>query len=128
MVDSRTQAYRNLIKSLLSCPSGEEPEILNTNLDFVDVGLVKAINVEVAQLNAQGHLNDASWLQNILNPLVIKYLEPKLRAYSNPSRSDRINRLTHPHRAKIPPIAFRGTSQPRQMPNSARHLCYTELT
>ncbi len=82
MVDSRTKAYRNLIKSLLSCPSGEEPEVLNTSLDFVDVGLVKAINVEVAQLNAQGHLNKASWLQNILNPLVIKYLEPKLRAYS----------------------------------------------
>lgn len=82
MDDSRTQTYRNLIKSLLSCPSGEEPEILNNYLDFVDVGLVKAINVEVAQLNAQGHLNDASWLQNILNPLVIKYLEPKLRAYS----------------------------------------------
>jgi tetratricopeptide (TPR) repeat protein len=84
MDENRAQAYLKLINALLTCPSGEEPEILNTYLDLVDVGFVKVINQFATQLNNQGNLNYAIAirLQNIIKPLVMEYLEPKLKAYS----------------------------------------------
>ena len=85
MDENRAQVYLQLINALLTCPSGEEPEILNTYLDLVDVGFVKVINQFATQLNNQGNLNYAIAirLQNIIKPLVMEYLEPKLKAYSN---------------------------------------------
>ena len=81
MVDSRTQAYRNLIKSLLSCPSGEEPEILNTKLDLVDVFFLDAITEVSMRLNNQDHQDYITRLQNVINPLVINFLKPNLKSY-----------------------------------------------
>lgn len=85
MDETRDRAYLQLINALLTCPSGEEPEILNTYLDLVDVGFVKVINQFATQLNDRGNLNYAIAirLQNIIKPLVMEYLEPKLKAYSN---------------------------------------------
>ena len=40
-------AYLNLIHQLLTCPSGEEAEILKTHPDLLDDGLVAAM-IEVA--------------------------------------------------------------------------------
>ena len=34
MNEERIQAYLNLIQALLSCPNGEEPQILQANLKY----------------------------------------------------------------------------------------------
>jgi hypothetical protein len=36
MDENRAQAYTNLIQQLLSCPNGEEPQILQANLELVE--------------------------------------------------------------------------------------------
>lgn len=50
MNEDRQSAYLNLIEELLTCPSGEETEILNTNSDLVDAGLTATLpNLEIEQ-------------------------------------------------------------------------------
>ena len=34
MDETRAQAYLNLIQQLLTCPNGEEPQVLQANLDI----------------------------------------------------------------------------------------------
>ncbi|WP_277882582.1 hypothetical protein [Microcoleus sp. FACHB-68] len=36
MDETRTQAYLQLINALLNCPAGEEPQILQANLELLD--------------------------------------------------------------------------------------------
>ena len=48
MNEQRTQAYLNLINQLLSCNDGDEPRILQENLELVDEELVEVM-VAVAQ-------------------------------------------------------------------------------
>ena len=58
MDEERLQAYRNLIQKLLSCPSGQEPEILNSHQDLVDGGLVQMMQ-QVAEWLAKKGNKDA---------------------------------------------------------------------
>ena len=57
-------AYLNLINQLLTCPSGEEQEILNTHPELLDDGLVAAMLEKADNLREQGELNNANWLNN----------------------------------------------------------------
>ncbi|BBD54627.1 hypothetical protein [Planktothrix agardhii] len=57
-------AYLNLINQLLTCPSGEEQEILNTHPELLDDGLVAAMLEKADNLREQGKLNKANWLKN----------------------------------------------------------------
>lgn len=81
MDENRAQAYLQLIKALLTCPSGEEPEILNTHLYLVDVFLIDAITEVSMGLNNQDHQDYLTRLQNVINPLVINFLQPNLKSY-----------------------------------------------
>jgi CHAT domain-containing protein len=57
-------AYLNLINQLLTCPSGEEQEILNTHPELLDDGLVVAMLEKADNLREQGKLNKANWLKD----------------------------------------------------------------
>jgi tetratricopeptide (TPR) repeat protein len=60
----RWEAYLNLVNALLNCASGQEPEILNTNIDLIDIGLLEAIQKVIDRLTQEGKEKAASWLQN----------------------------------------------------------------
>jgi len=64
MNSEREQAYLNLINQLLTCPSGEEAEVLETHPELLDDGLVAAMLEEAENLRRFGELNNANRLMN----------------------------------------------------------------
>jgi CHAT domain-containing protein/tetratricopeptide (TPR) repeat protein len=60
----RQQAYLNLINQLLTCPSEEEAEVLETHPELLDDGLVAAMLEEAENLRRFGQLNNANRLMN----------------------------------------------------------------
>ena len=65
MNEQRIQAYLNLIQQLLTCPSGEEPQILNQSLDLVDGGFVQVCELLAQKLQEAGEENQADFLRNL---------------------------------------------------------------
>lgn len=59
MSDNRQERYFNLIDQLLKCPSGQEPEILDSQPDLLDEGLVKTL-MQVAMMMAHQDNQDAA--------------------------------------------------------------------
>jgi len=59
MSDNRQERYFNLIDQLLKCPSGQEPEILDSEPDLLDEGLVKNL-MQVATMMAHQDNQDAA--------------------------------------------------------------------
>jgi hypothetical protein len=64
MNSEREQAYLNLINQLLTCPSGEEAQVLETHPELRDDGLVAAMLEEAENLREFGELNNANRLMN----------------------------------------------------------------
>jgi CHAT domain-containing protein/tetratricopeptide (TPR) repeat protein len=64
MNSEREQAYLNLINQLLTCPSGEEAQVLETHPELLDDGLVVAMLEEAENLRRFGQLNNANRLMN----------------------------------------------------------------
>jgi len=64
MKSEREQAYLNLINQLLTCPSGEEAQVLETHPELLDDGLVAAMLEEAENLRRFGQLNNANRLMN----------------------------------------------------------------
>jgi len=62
MDEQRFEDYWSLIQELLSCPSGEEEEILQHHPDLVDEGLV-SVMVRVAAMMAEEGDPNADWLR-----------------------------------------------------------------
>ena len=62
MDETRAQAYLQLIQTLLTCPNGEENQILNANSELVDAELVQMMRVVAAQLSADDRENAANFL------------------------------------------------------------------
>ncbi|MEG4635885.1 CHAT domain-containing tetratricopeptide repeat protein [Microcoleus sp. Aus8_D4] len=58
-------AYLQLIQQLLSCPSGEEAQILQDNLELLDAGFLQACEAVAATLAQQGNENNANFLRNL---------------------------------------------------------------
>jgi len=54
MNSERQPAYLNLINQLLTCPNGEEAEILKSHPDLLDNGLVAAMLEEADNLSKKG--------------------------------------------------------------------------
>ncbi len=69
MNEQRIAAYVNLIQQLLTCPSGEETQILIGHLKLVDEGFVQVCEQEAAQLQEQGQENQAAFLRNLAQQL-----------------------------------------------------------
>ncbi len=65
MEEQRLQAYYQLIKSLLNCPDGEEPEILAANTELLDAGFVQVLAAVADHFAQQGEENTANWLRNL---------------------------------------------------------------
>ncbi|MEG4407095.1 CHAT domain-containing protein [Microcoleus sp. MON2_D5] len=70
MNSERQQAYLNLINQLLTCPRGEEAEVLETQPELLDDGLVAAMLEEADNLREQGELNNANRLMNFAGLLL----------------------------------------------------------
>jgi hypothetical protein len=62
MDDARQQAYLTLINTLLTCPNGEEGQIVQDNAELADAGLRETI-VRVAQVWT--HREDKNVLQTV---------------------------------------------------------------
>ncbi|MGL4502273.1 MAG: CHAT domain-containing protein, partial [Planktothrix sp.] len=73
MDEQKALAYLPLIQELLDCPSGEEPQILNRHLEFLDEGFVQACELVAAQFQEEGQDNLAQFVRNVAQ-FVRKYL------------------------------------------------------
>ncbi|NEP22755.1 CHAT domain-containing protein [Moorena sp. SIO3I6] len=69
MDEKRLQAYVSLIQMLLSCPSGKEPEILNSHQDLVDGELVQVMQQVAESLAQEGNKDAAEFLTNVTGQL-----------------------------------------------------------
>ena len=54
-----------MIQQLLSCPSGEEAQILQDNSQLLDAGFLQACEAVAATLAQQGNENNANFLRNL---------------------------------------------------------------
>jgi glutamine synthetase adenylyltransferase len=57
--EARKQSYYNLIDQLLKCPNGQEPEVLDAQIELVDEGFVNAL-VQAATYFAHENNPDAA--------------------------------------------------------------------
>ena len=73
MDEQRLQAYLNLIRSLLICPSGEESQILQANSELVDAGLVQVMLERANDLRIENNLDDANSLMTLAGHLMGSY-------------------------------------------------------
>jgi len=69
MEETRAQAYQQLIETLLNCPNGEEPQILQANLELVDSGFLQFCEVVAEKLAEEGQENHANFLRNLASQL-----------------------------------------------------------
>ncbi|MCF3609107.1 CHAT domain-containing protein [Planktothrix agardhii 1033] len=71
MDETRAQAYTNLIQQLLSCPKGEEPQILQDNQELLDRDLSQVLLEESQHLLQVGRIQEAEFLINLSQQLLI---------------------------------------------------------
>ena len=72
MTQQRQELYLNLIEQLLSCPNGQEPEVLDAQSELIDAGLVQ-IMVQVATVMAHEDNQDAAkFLIHVARQLAIQ--------------------------------------------------------
>ncbi|MEH1997500.1 MAG: CHAT domain-containing tetratricopeptide repeat protein [Nostoc sp.] len=76
MNEQRLQAYNQLIQTLLSCPSGEEPEILAANTELLDANFVQVVAAVAEHFAQQGEENTAEWLRNLATYLTTPETTP----------------------------------------------------
>ncbi|MEG4329710.1 hypothetical protein Q5688_30970, partial [Microcoleus sp. herbarium5] len=69
MDETRAQAYQQLIQTLLTCPNGDESQILQDNLELLDGGFLQACELVAENLTQQGQENAASFLRNLASQL-----------------------------------------------------------
>jgi CHAT domain-containing protein len=69
MNSERTEAYLQLIQSLLNCDSGEEAAILAANQELVDGGLLQMVLAAAQMFDAQVNENVAKWLEAFADEL-----------------------------------------------------------
>ncbi|MEG3851105.1 tetratricopeptide repeat protein, partial [Microcoleus sp. herbarium13] len=69
MDETRDRAYLQLIHTLLNCPNGDEPQILQDNSELLDRGFLEACESVAAKLAAQGGENGANFLRNLASQL-----------------------------------------------------------
>ena len=69
MNENRAQAYTNLIQQLLSCPNGEEPQILQDNSELLDAEFLQVCEVIADNLAEEGQENAADFLRNLASQL-----------------------------------------------------------
>ncbi|MEZ2277198.1 MAG: CHAT domain-containing protein [Microcoleus sp.] len=73
MNEARRQAYQNLIDSLLTCPSEEEIEILQANLELIDDGFAQYLREWATEILATLDAEEAYNRANILYGLAFTF-------------------------------------------------------
>jgi len=86
MDEQRLQAYFNLIESLLNCPSGEEIEILQANLELIDDGFAQYLREWATETLATLDAEEAYHCANFLDGLCVTFYN--LRQGSRASNLD----------------------------------------
>jgi tetratricopeptide (TPR) repeat protein len=69
MNEERRQAYLNLIRSLLTCPNGEESQILQGNSELIDAELVQVMLEKASDLRNDYYLDNANYLMTLAGHL-----------------------------------------------------------
>ena len=69
MDEQRQQAYVKLIRNLLSCPDGEEPEILAAHQELLDAGLLEMVEAAAQMFSQEGDEDRANRLRNLARQL-----------------------------------------------------------
>ncbi len=78
--EQRQSLYLNLINQLITCPNGEEPEVLTAHFDLIDPGFVQTL-VQVSTMMAhEGNQDGAKFLVHIARELA-----KELGLYPQPS-------------------------------------------
>lgn len=62
MNEERKQLYLNLIQKLLSCPNGQEPEVLNEHIDLIDADLITTMMQVATMFSHQNNPDGAKFL------------------------------------------------------------------
>lgn len=68
---SRLPAYNKLVQTLLTCPQGEENQVLEAHRDLVDAGLVDVMAHTAGSLAVQGEMDAANFLLNGARQLAV---------------------------------------------------------
>ncbi|WP_293366703.1 CHAT domain-containing protein [Microcoleus sp. CAWBG50] len=68
MDENRVRAYLNLIQLLLSCPAGEEGNVLQDHSELVDSGLIEVMQEVASRMAADGEQN-AAFLQQLADQI-----------------------------------------------------------
>ena len=69
MTQTRQEQYLNLIDQLLRCPNGEEPEVLNAQMDLIDAGLVQTMMQVATVMTHENNQNGAKFLIHVAREL-----------------------------------------------------------
>ncbi|MEP6489214.1 hypothetical protein NDI43_13670 [Microcoleus vaginatus GB2-A3] len=62
MNPERQEAYLNLIERVLTCPNGQEPEVLSSRSDLIDAGFVQMLIQISASMAREGDEDTANFL------------------------------------------------------------------
>jgi hypothetical protein len=62
MSENRQDQYFNLIDRLLKCPSGQEPEVLDSQPELLDAGFVKTLMQVATMMAHQDNQDGAKFL------------------------------------------------------------------
>lgn len=69
MDEQRQEAYLNLIDQLIECPTGQEPQVLDTQPDLLDSGLVLMLVRVATALAHQGNQETSGFLIHLAREL-----------------------------------------------------------
>ncbi len=87
MEENRAPAYLQLIHTLLNCPNGDEPQILQYNSELLDRGFLETCESVAAKLAEQGGENGANFLRNLASQLA-QFMEMNDDGDSNNSQGE----------------------------------------
>jgi CHAT domain-containing protein len=66
-----TQIYHSLIEAILSCPNGQEGQILKDNFDLLDLGLLETMQQVAKTFMEEGEEDTSHWLLNLASQIRI---------------------------------------------------------
>jgi hypothetical protein len=69
MTAEREDLYMGVINQLLQCPNGQEPEVLDNNLELVDAGLVQTMTKVAAYFAHHDNPDGAKFLVHVAREL-----------------------------------------------------------
>lgn len=66
---SRQEQYFQLIDELIRCPNGQEPEVLNRQVDLIDQGLVETMVQVATMMTHENNPDGARFLFHVAREL-----------------------------------------------------------